>query len=50
METAARFGETATLSAPSIKFMVAVLVFVLSVTEVAVNVTAAGLGMVAGPM
>jgi hypothetical protein len=45
-----RFGLTITLSGPSITVIVAVAVFVLSVTEVVVRVTVAGFGMLAGPV
>src|SRR5260370_33186374 len=48
--TAARLGLTETLRAPGMRVIVAEAVFVLSLTEVAVNVTVAGLGTLAGPM
>ena len=48
--TAARLGLTETPICPCTTVIVAVAVFVLSVTEVAVNVTVGGLGMLVGPV
>jgi len=48
--TAARLGVTVTPSTPCTTVIVAVPVFVLSVTEVAVSVTVGGLGMLVGPV
>ena len=48
--TAARLGVRETPSAPGTTVIVAVPVLVLSVTEVAVNVTVAGLGALTGPV
>src|SRR5438477_5457050 len=48
--TAARLGETKTVSVPGTTVMVAVPFFVVSVTEVAIKVTVAGLGVLTGPL
>ena len=48
--TAARLGVTETPSAPGIRVIVAVPFFVLSVIEVAVNVTVGGLVTFIGPV
>jgi hypothetical protein len=48
--TAARLGLTETLRPPAMMVIVAEAVFVLSLTEVAVKVTVAGLGALGGAL